>query len=347
MRRPAVTLIASGLLAVALFFVGLALPVPYVRLVPGPVTDTLGASGGKPLIQIKGHDAATTTSGHIYLVTVGEYGGPGQNLSAMSVLKGWWDDTEAIVPTRVLYAPDQTAQQVQQQDAAQMDMSQEDAKVAALRYLGFPLEPGVLVAGLADSSAAKGKLEVGDVITDVDGTRVTDGDQLLAITKKHSVGDQITLTVNRNGNTAEVPVTLGKPLADSGAPSIGISVVDSYAKPFEINIGLKDVGGPSAGMAFALGIIDKLSGGNLTGGHSIAGTGTIDENGNVGAIGGVQQKVVGARDAGATAFLVPAGNCAEAVAAVPKGLRLAKVSTLAGAVDAIKTLADGGQVPSC
>jgi PDZ domain-containing protein len=347
MRRPAATLIASALLAVALFFVGLALPVPYVRLVPGPVTDTLGAAGGKPLIEIKGHDVATTTSGHIYLVTVGEYGGPGQDLSALSVLKGWWDDTEAIVPTRVLYGPDETAQQVQKQDAAQMDMSQENAKVAALRYLGYQLQPGVLVAGLADSSAADGKLEVGDVIVDADGARVSNTDQLLAITKKHSVGDEITLRVNRDGQTVDVPVTLGKALSSSGGPSIGISVVDSFTKPFEIDIRLNDVGGPSAGMAFALGIIDKLSAGDLTGGHSIAGTGTIDADGDVGAIGGVQQKMVGARDAGATAFLVPAGNCAEASAAVPKGLRLVKVSTLSGAVSAIKALADGGSAPSC
>ena len=145
-----------------------------------------------------------------------------------------------------------------------------------------------------------------------------------------------------------MPVTLQPPANGGKSPTIGISVVDSFTKPFAIDINLADVGGPSAGTAFALGIVDKLSDGKLTGGKTIAVTGTIDADGNVGAIGGVIQKMAGARRKGATLFFLPKDNCAEALTAVPHGLRLVPMTTLTGAIDAMKQLRDGGtNVPSC
>jgi PDZ domain-containing protein len=347
MRRQGITLLACTVTAIALFLIGVRLPAPYVRLVPGPVTDTLGSDNGKPLINIKGHSTAST-KGKLFLVTVGEYGGPGKSLSAADVLAGWWNSSDAVVPVRVLYPPGETQEEAQKQDAADMDMSQENAKIAALRYLGYDLKPGVDVSSVDPSSTAKGKLKLHDIIVGIDSSTVTGSDQLLDVLKKFKVGETVTMHVDRNGTMVDVPVTLQKPRADHATPSIGISVVDSFAIPFEIDIDLDNVGGPSAGMAFALGIIDKLSDGNLTGGLTIAGTGTIDADGNVGAIGGVEQKMAGARHAGATLFLVPKDNCAEALKAVPAGLRLVKVSTLSGAVDAIKQVRDGGKnVPSC
>lgn len=348
MRRQATTLVASAVLAIGLFFAGAKLPVPYVQLTPGPVSDTLGSSNGKPLIVIKGHPSAAESKGRIFLVTVLQYGGPGESLSPFQVLSGWWSNHDAVVPVRVLY-PDRTvtAKEVQQQDTADMDMSQENAKVAALRYLGYKLEPGVEVADISDTSTAKGKLKVGDVIVGVDSTKVANADQLLAFTKQHKVGDSITLHADRDGQTFDVPVTLQPPRAGGSSPSIGISVADSFAKPFEIDIQLNNVGGPSAGLAFTLGIIDKLTDGNLTGGLTIASTGTIDADGKVGEIGGVQQKEAAVKANGAVAFLVPAGNCAEALKEKPKGLKLVKVSTLTDAVDAVKTLRSGGTPPLC
>jgi PDZ domain-containing protein len=347
MRRQGITLLTSSLLAVALFFVGLRMPVPYVRLVPGPVTDTLGSTKSGPLITIKGTPTAQP-SGKIYLVTVGEYGGPGKNLSAAEVLTGWWNKTDAVLPTNLLYPPSETSSQVQQQDTFAMQDSQQQAKVAALRYLGRPLTPGVDVAQVQSDSAATGKLKVEDVLVGVDGTSVPNVDALLALLKQHKVGDTITLHVNRSGQSLDVPVTLQPPRPGSSTPSIGIGVNDSYAIPFEIDIDLNDVGGPSAGMAFALGIIDKLTDGNLTGGKTVAGTGTIDADGNVGAIGGVQQKMAAARKAGAGVFLLPKANCGEAVPATPHGLRLVPVTTLSGAVSALKAIRAGaGDMPSC
>ncbi|MGX5181372.1 S16 family serine protease [Streptomyces avermitilis] len=123
-------------------------------------------------------------------------------------------------------------------------------------------------------------------------------------------------------------------------------------KNVKVTLKLADVGGPSAGLLFSLGIIDKLdgdgSGGDLTGGRTIAGTGTIDANGKVGAVGGVALKTQAARRDGATVFLVPKAECADAKSELPKGLRLVPVTTLKGAVDALTNLEKGkDSVPAC
>jgi PDZ domain-containing protein len=114
-----------------------------------------------------------------------------------------------------------------------------------------------------------------------------------------------------------------------------------------VKINISNIGGPSAGLMFALGIVDKLTPGDLTGGRFVAGTGEIETNGKVDPIGGVQQKMAGARNAGATVFLTPAANCPDAVRAVPAGLRLIKVRSLSGALDALAALKAGRPVPGC
>ncbi len=341
------TLIVSAILAMGLVLVGFFLPVPYVRLTPGPVDNTLGAHGGTPLIAIPGH-ATTPTTGALYLVTVDEYGGARKNLSIGYLLLGWWRSSEAVVPRRLLYAPSTTAKQAQRESEIQMDTSQENAKVAALRYLGYPLKPGVEIVAVEASSSAKDSIELGDVITGVDSTSVTNSDQLVAVLKKHHAGDRVVLHVDRAGKAVDIPVVLGPPAPGGTAPTIGVQVMDSYTKPFQIDIHLGNVGGPSAGLAFALGIVDKLSDGQLTGGKTIAGTGEISPDGSISAIGGVRQKMVAAKGAGSTIFLLPKSNCAEAMKGVPRGLRLVPVTTLSGAVGDLKKLAAGDpNVPSC
>jgi PDZ domain-containing protein len=128
---------------------------------------------------------------------------------------------------------------------------------------------------------------------------------------------------------------------------MGVEVTGRYKFPFAVSISVGDIGGPSAGLMFALGIIDKLTQDNLTNGKFIAGTGEIEASGKVDAIGGIQQKMVGARNAGATVFLTPASNCADTKGAVPAGMRLVKVSTLAQAVSYLQDLKAGRSVPSC
>jgi PDZ domain-containing protein len=187
-------------------------------------------------------------------------------------------------------------------------------------------------------------LKSGDVITAVDGKRVTGPTGLQQLIYAHPAGSTLTVTIVRNGQTRQVMVGTKEA---SGHPVMGIEITGQYKFPFTVTITVGDIGGPSAGMMFALGIIDKLTGLNLTGGRFIAGTGEITAGGQVEAIGGIQQKMVGARDAGATIFLTPASNCSDTTGAVPAGLRLVKVSTLSQAVTYLEDIKAGKPVPSC
>jgi PDZ domain-containing protein len=158
-------------------------------------------------------------------------------------------------------------------------------------------------------------------------------------------GANVTLTIQRNGSTKLVTLVTK---AINGQPVVGVNLAaPTYKFPFTVRINLSDIGGPSAGMMFALGIIDKLTPDNLTGGKFIAGTGEIQPNGAIEPIGGIQQKMAGARAAGATIFLTPAGNCSNTTGAVPAGLRLVKVNSLSDAVKDLTAIRNGRPVPSC
>ncbi|KPI17322.1 peptidase S16 lon domain protein [Actinobacteria bacterium OK074] len=140
--------------------------------------------------------------------------------------------------------------------------------------------------------------------------------------------------------------------SQDAATAAALSYLNLSAKNVKVTLKLADVGGPSAGLLFTLGIIDKLNGdgdgGDLTGGRTIAGTGTIDDAGKVGAVGGVALKTQAARRDGATVFLVPKAECSDAKSDLPKGLRLVPVTTLKGAVSSLVALETGkGSVPSC
>jgi PDZ domain-containing protein len=182
------------------------------------------------------------------------------------------------------------------------------------------------------------------VITAVDGKTVTGPSSLTGLIYAHPAASTLTVTIDRNGTTQQVRVGTKE---SGGHPVMGVEIQQQYKFPFTVTISVGDIGGPSAGMMFALGIIDKLTTLDLTGGKFIAGTGEITASGQVQAIGGIQQKMVGARDAGATIFLTPASNCSDTTGAVPAGLRLVKVSTLTQAVDYLQDIKAGKSVPGC
>ena len=187
-------------------------------------------------------------------------------------------------------------------------------------------------------------LKPGDVIEAVDGKPITSQASLSSTITSHPAGTVLTLTVLRAGKTLTLPVATK---ASDGTPVVGVEVQEQYKFPFNVAISVGNIGGPSAGMMFALGIIDKLTPLNLTGGKFVAGTGEITASGQVQPIGGIQQKMVGARSAGATIFLTPAGNCSDTTGAVPAGLRLVKVSTLSQAMSDLEAIKAGKPVPSC
>jgi len=346
-RRQLTLFIAvSGVVLAAVAAV--LLPVPYVILSPGPTLNTLGTGpAGRSLIQIAGHPSFPT-AGHLNLVTVSFQGGPSDSLNVFAALRAWLTPHEAVVPEQELFGPGQTQQQVVKQDTQQMASSQQTATAAALCVLGIPFKTVDTVATVAKRLPAAGVLRRGDVITAVDGKPVTCKKGSAPLIRARPAGAPVTLTVVRTVGGHRVTRQFHLKTARVGGHAVvGVAVSESFVFPFNVKIRVGDIGGPSAGLMFALGIVDKLTPGNLTGGKFVAGTGEISADGTVGAIGGIQQKMVGARQAGATVFLTPAGNCADTAGAVPQGMRLVKVSNLVGAMSALKALAAGRSVPSC
>lgn len=351
MSRRSITLSVAAALVLIFGIVGARLPVPYVILSPGPTANTLGSLHHKPLIQVAGHKTYPT-KGHLNLVTVTYRGGPGSHLDLLSVLRSWADPHDAVVPQEALFPPNKSVNQVNEENTAEMTNSQQSAIAAALHELKIPYRTTVKVAGTEKGKPAAGKLKPGDVITAVGGKKVTGPTSAAhAISARHP-GTPVTLSIRRGGKTRDVRLsTVGKGNGEAKDNAmIGVAVAPKYQFPFKINIRVGDIGGPSAGMMFALGVIDKLSPHSLSGGKFVAGTGEIDASGKVGPIGGIQQKLVAARGAGATVFLTPAGNCKDALHARPSGLRLAKVDTLHDALSALRAVRSGssaGTIESC
>jgi PDZ domain-containing protein len=344
MSRRSLTLAIAGLATVAAIAAAVLIPVPYVILGPGPTLNTLGKDpSGQVLITISGHQTYAT-SGHLNMVTVSYVGGPGSNLSIFQALRAWTDSSEAVVPESELFPVGQSAQQTQAQDTEQMSSSQELATLAALSALHIAYKTQVSVVSTVAGYPASTVLKAGDVIEYVDGERVKGQQSLSSMITAHPVGSVLALTVLRAGKTLALQVASK---ASAGTPVIGVQVKEQYTFPFTVKFSVGDIGGPSAGMMFALGIIDKLTPLNLTGGKFIAGTGEITAAGQVQPIGGIQQKMVGARQAGATVFLTPAGNCADTAGAVPAGLRIVKVSTLSQAMSDLEAIKADKAVPTC
>jgi Lon-like protease len=329
MRRRGATVSVGLVLLILLLWQASATPVPYVELDPGPTVDTLGQSGGKPVITITG--ASTSTSaGQLRITTILVR----SNLTLVEAIRGWVLNDYAVVPRELVYPPNKTEQQVENENSQQFKQSQSSAETAAKRKLGYPVQ--VTVTEVTKGFPADGKLQPGDVITSVDGTSVTSTQKLSALVRAKPVGTERQIAYTRAGATASVPVITAR--GEDGNPRLGVVVDQKQPTPFQISFDIDRIGGPSAGLMFSLGIIDKLDPADLTGGIRIAGTGAIDDEGNVGPIGGVSQKLVAARRDGAAVFLTPAANCAEAANHAAPGLTLVRVGTLDEALDALKAL---------
>jgi Lon-like protease len=344
-RRLTTLLIAGACVLVGLAVAALV-TVPYVALTPGPTLNTLGTTGvaGQAMIQITGHKTYPAP-GHLNMVTVSYTGGPGSNFNIFSALSAWLTPDDAVVPEDEIFSPGQTQQQVIQQDTQEMVGSQQDATAAALCYLHIPFKAVNTVQSAEKGTPAYGALQAGDVITAVDGTPVSCTNDVVTMIRDRRPGAPVTLTIQRTGVTKTIRLDT---VDRDGVPVVGVDLApETFAFPFTVKINLQNIGGPSAGMMFALGIIDKLTPDNLTGGRFIAGTGEISPNGAVSPIGGIQQKMAGARSAGATIFLTPAANCPNTVGAVPQGLTLVRVSTLAQAVSYLNAIKHGQRVPTC
>lgn len=344
---PRSIMLGVSMVALALLLaVAVALPLPYAVTAPGPTLNTLGEHDDKPLIEISGAPTYPTT-GQLRLTTVSTAGGPGYPVTLADVLRGWAAPADSVVPVETLFPPDQTEQQISDQGQAEMTSSQEDATVSALEELGYDVPTTLGVGGVVQGSGADGVLEKGDIITSVDGTDVTSFSALSTLMDAIEPGATVSLGITRGGTAQTVQVVTTDD--GNGRALIGVLLDPTFDFPVQVSIQIENIGGPSAGTMFALGIIDMLTPQDEAAGKVIAGTGTMDLTGTVGPIGGIRQKMAGAERDGATWFLAPADNCSEVVGHVPDGLHVVKISTLHGARLAVEAIGagKGDTLPTC
>ncbi|MEU3999875.1 MULTISPECIES: PDZ domain-containing protein [Streptomyces] len=361
MPRRTATMLASTLMLIALLCAGVFIPVPYSEMSPGPTVNTLGDHDGEPVLQIAGRKTYPT-DGHLNMTTV-RVTSADYRMNLVEAVYGWLAHDNKVVPHETLYPDGKTEEQSTQENAEEFSQSQESAKVAALKELDVPVKSWVIVSTVVKGSPAEGRLHAGDVIKAVDGKAVKEPADVAELVTQHKPGEDVVFTIvpakeqaaaekeNRTATKTE-KITITTTASDDGGEEraiVGISAGTDHTFPFTIDIKLADVGGPSAGLMFALGIYDKLTPGSLTGGKFVAGTGTIDDDGKVGPIGGIEMKTVGARSKGARYFLTPADNCASAAKDTPEGLTLVKVGTIHDALGALEDIRSGdtADLPRC
>lgn len=349
----------TGIVALSVALVALValtfVPTPYVIQRPGPVYDTLGTARGAdgdkvPLIEVEGAQTYPT-GGTLDLTTVQVIGNRERTPTWFELAMAWTDPTRAVVPIDTVFPQGVSSDERDERNAALMVDSQHEATAAALIELGYDVGARVRVVEAVPDSPADGVLRADDLVLAIDGEPI-DSATALRDAIQEADGAEVTLTIERDGEEDAVAVTPERSTDAAGDEVwlIGIALTTDYDFPVEVRLQLDNVGGPSAGMMFALGIIDTLTPGELNGGEDVAGTGTIDAAGTVGPIGGIRQKLYGARDAGATVFLAPEGNCDEVVGHVPDGLKVFRTGTLEESLDILEVVAEGGDtsaLPVC
>lgn len=336
MGRGTSAIMLAALAGLVLSLVLAQVSLPYAVMTPGPVMNTLGdVREGTPLIAVEGADTFPT-EGRLNFTTVRVGGGPGNETNVWDWVAARLSGDATILPVDQVFPRGATRTEIREENQAEMEGSQQGAAAVALRALGHDVTETVSVAGTTEASEFSGLLEEGDVVTGVNGVATDSADAVREEVAKVPVGGDISVTVERDG---EERVVDGRTIDAEGRSVLGIYLSRAFSSDVEVTITAGDVGGPSAGMMFALGIYDVLTEGSLTGGADISGTGTITPDGEVGAIGGIRQKVIGAKDSGSAFFLAPEGNCAELEGAVPDGIEVFSVATFDDALAAVEGVA--------
>ncbi|KOX12189.1 PDZ domain-containing protein [Nocardiopsis sp. NRRL B-16309] len=350
------TLVVALILLVGTGAAGLLLPLPYLVAAPGVTVNTVGELRGEPVITVEGAESYEHDDGALSMVTVQYAGGPDHRLNFFTLVTAWLSPTQAVLPEELLFPAGRSPEEVSERQTVQMNDSQTDATAAALSQLGIAYDAVPQVADTVEDMPAHGVVETGDVIVAVDGRTVpttASGDEELvgsaAVVEwvsSREPGEPVELTLDRDGETVDVEMETHQ--GDNGA-AVGVLIADDMDFPVEVEISVGDIGGPSAGMMFSLGIMDRLTEESLTGGANVAGSGTITSAGQIGGISGIPQKMVSARRDGADYFLVAAESCSQVFqSAAYDELDVVRVETLTDAVDALETIRTGeGELPRC
>jgi PDZ domain-containing protein len=346
MNRRLWTLVVSALTLVALVAIALVLPVPYIRLAPGPTYNVIGQVGDREVIEITG-TTVYPTSGALDMTTVRESGGPRGGLTFVQAIGAWFSESDAVVPQELVYREEVTAEQIKERQAELFEMSESNAVAAALGFLGLPVRTTTYVSRVFVETPAYGVLRAGDVVLTLDDQVISSPAQFAETIRGTPVGTEFRIRVLRDGVEQDVNLRSAANPEDPELGYLGINLAPFYQGDFDIRLNLEDIGGPSAGMMFALGIVNKLTPDDLTGGNVIAGTGTVQPDGSIGPVGGVRQKMAAARTAGAELFLMAPRQCPETEGRVPDGLTVVPVETLADAVATITAWGAGQSVARC
>jgi Lon-like protease len=343
MGRRAVAFMIACLVVIIVAVCGEVIRLPYAVLLPASTTNMLGSVNGQPLIEVAGH-RLYRTDGHLNLVTEYTYGGPGTDVNLFDVVPSLLSSNVAVIPKESAF-PSASAMRAIVPSATVASWAMQDATAAALRQLKIRFSEVVGITDILPGSPAARVLLEGDALTAVDGRPVTRWASLSVLMGGISPGQPVTVTVDRLGVVKEFDVTTVS--NGQGGAEIGIVPFGIYKFPFAVRLNYSACDDGGCGLMFALGLIDKLSPLDLTDGKFIAGTGTLDDAGDVGPVLDIKPLLADLRGQGATIFLTPATSCGEALRAAPPGLRLVKVSTLSGAVAALEALRAGKPVPTC
>lgn len=356
-------------IASVVFLVALAattVSVPYVAQKPGPTVDVGGEFSGQAVLDIKDTDVtgkklsldpvhkSNDDNGELRIVTVQEQGGPGYPMSTVELIVNWFDSRVDILPYSQVYPEGVTSKDVEDRGKAQMVTAQSTATVAGLQAAGYDIPARIKILAAVPGSDAEGKVKEGDILTSIttsDGVKheVNGPEVPFAVLRTVAPGDTITVEVNRGGQTLEQRIVTTPAESWDKGSKIGIFLEPEMTLPVDVKIDLENIMGPSAGLIFSLGIVDRLTPGDLTGGKKIAGTGTMAFDGTVGPIGGVRQKIWGASRDGASVFLAPVANCAEVTGELPSDLRVVPVESLQQALGVVKDVAENrmDSLPTC
>ena len=343
-QRTTAGLVSLCLLGLLCVVAGLT-PLPYVTYHPGPTVDVLATTDGAENVVVSGH-RAYRDDGELRLTTI-YVDEPQEAVTLPELLEAYFSPDSAVYPRSAVYAPDETDESRDRESEVQMASSQDSAVATALIALGHDVETVVRVLDVGEGLPADGRLEVRDVLVRVGDTVITEPQDVVDAVDAAPVDEPLEFLVRRDGEPRLVEVT---PREVDGDKRVGITPGAGYTFPFDVRVTIGDnIGGPSAGLIMALAVYDTLTPGSLTGGGRVAGTGTIDQEGTVGPIGGVQQKIAGARDTGTELFLLPADNCDGVDGIDPGDMRLARVASLDEALDAIAAWVEDpdADLPTC
>lgn len=327
-RWPYLTLGSLAVVAV-LSVVAWNVELPYVAYSAGPVSDVNNS------VVVDGADVYQP-NGELLMLTV-----IGQNVNVFEAVIALFDPTIDLIRRAAIRSPGETDEEYRSRSLQQMDDSNFRSIVTALNQLGLEMVPvEVIINDFVEGVPAASVLEQGDTILSIQGVPVSGIADITPLVRGLSVGETIEIEVRRGDEVLTFQVELAERSDEPGVAMIGVILGEIIEPPFEIYIRTGNVGGPSAGMVHTLAIIDNLTEGELTRGRVIAGTGTIHPDGQVGAIGGVRQKVVAADAAGADYILVPEANYQDALSVTGVRIEVVAVRSLEEVLDFLAALPD-------